>query len=118
MKRGYRKQSLCVNIWKVCMSYPVENELYRFPNFHHSEPSVAKMLPPYISQLDQFHCKGAKCIVKPPSAWIANSVFFTVICRLDVEVDDFIHAPSFSFNEVKRVLENGILRHWISMIGD
>jgi hypothetical protein len=25
---------------------------------------------------------------------------FTVICRLDAGVDDFIHAPSFSFNEV------------------
>jgi hypothetical protein len=36
---------------------------------------------------------------------------FTVIFRLDAEVDDFIHAPSFSFNEVKRVLENGILKH-------
>jgi hypothetical protein len=31
------------------MSYPIENELYRFANFHHSEPSVAKILPPYIS---------------------------------------------------------------------
>jgi hypothetical protein len=36
---------------------------------------------------------------------------FTVIYRLDAEVDDFIHAPNFSFNEVKRVLENGILKH-------
>jgi hypothetical protein len=36
---------------------------------------------------------------------------FTIIYRLDVEVDDFIHALSFSFNEVKRVLQNGILRH-------
>ena len=36
---------------------------------------------------------------------------FTIICRLDIEVDDFIHARSFSFNEVKRVLENGILKH-------
>jgi hypothetical protein len=35
---------------------------------------------------------------------------FTVICRLDAEVDDFIHAPSFSFNEVKRVLKNEILK--------
>jgi hypothetical protein len=35
---------------------------------------------------------------------------FTVICRLDAEVDDFIHAPSFSFNEVKHVLENGVLK--------
>jgi hypothetical protein len=35
---------------------------------------------------------------------------FTIIYRLDVEVDDFIHAPSFSFNEVKHVLENGILK--------
>jgi hypothetical protein len=50
------------------MSYSVENELYRFASFQHSEPSVAKMLPPYISQLDQFYRKGAKCIVKPPSA--------------------------------------------------
>ena len=36
---------------------------------------------------------------------------FTIICRLDAKIDDFIHVPSFSFNEVKRVLENGILKH-------
>ena len=41
-----------------------------------------------------------------------------LICRLDVEVDDFIHVPTFSFNEVERVLQNGILRHYISMICD
>jgi hypothetical protein len=35
---------------------------------------------------------------------------FTVICGLDAEIDDFIHAPSFSFNEVKCVLKNGILK--------
>ena len=35
---------------------------------------------------------------------------FTVIFRLDAKVDDFIHAPSFSFNEVKRILKNGILK--------
>ena len=38
-------------------------------------------------------------------------VIFTIICRLDAEVDDFIHAPSFSFNEVKHVLHNKIPRH-------
>jgi hypothetical protein len=32
---------------------------------------------------------------------------FTVICRLDTEVDDFIHDPTFSFNEVKHVLKTG-----------
>jgi hypothetical protein len=35
---------------------------------------------------------------------------FTIICRLDAEVDDFIHILSFSFNEVKRILENKILK--------
>jgi hypothetical protein len=35
---------------------------------------------------------------------------FLVICRLDADVDVFIHAPSFSFNEVKRILESGILK--------
>jgi hypothetical protein len=36
---------------------------------------------------------------------------FTVICNLYCEVDVFMHAPSFSFKEVKRVLENGVLNH-------
>jgi hypothetical protein len=35
---------------------------------------------------------------------------FTVIYKLDTEIDDFIHAPSFSINEVKHVLENRILK--------
>ena len=34
---------------------------------------------------------------------------FTVICGLQGDVEPFLHAPSFSFNEVKRVLLNGIL---------
>ena len=34
---------------------------------------------------------------------------FTVICGLEGEVETFLHAPSFSFNEVKRVLLSGIL---------
>ena len=34
---------------------------------------------------------------------------FTVICGLDGEVETFLYAPSFSFNEVKRVLLSGIL---------
>ena len=35
---------------------------------------------------------------------------FLGICQLNAEIDLFIHAPSFSFNEVKRLLEGGILR--------
>lgn len=38
---------------------------------------------------------------------------FTVTCSLDPVSDTFIHAPSFSFNEVKRILENGLLIHSI-----
>ena len=34
---------------------------------------------------------------------------FTVVCGLQGEVEPFVHAPSFSFNEVKRVLLSGIL---------
>ena len=34
---------------------------------------------------------------------------FTVVCGLEGEVEPFVHAPSFSFNEVKRVLLSGIL---------
>ena len=36
---------------------------------------------------------------------------FTVICGFDAEVDAFIHAPTLSFNEVKLVLESGLLTH-------
>jgi hypothetical protein len=36
---------------------------------------------------------------------------FTVICGLDSESDTFIHAASFSFNEVKRILESGLLKY-------
>jgi hypothetical protein len=38
-------------------------------------------------------------------------IFIVIQCRLDAEVDGFIHVPSFSFNEVKGVLENEILNH-------
>jgi hypothetical protein len=34
---------------------------------------------------------------------------FTVIGSLNSNRDPFIHAPSFSFNEVKQILESGIL---------
>ena len=34
---------------------------------------------------------------------------FTVVCGLQGEVEPFVHAPSFSFNEVKTVLLSGIL---------
>jgi hypothetical protein len=38
---------------------------------------------------------------------------FTVLGNLNSERDAFIHAPSFSFNEVKQVLESGILTNRI-----
>ena len=37
----------------------------------------------------------------------------TIIGNLDSNRDAFIHAPSFSFNEVKRILESGILGNGI-----
>jgi hypothetical protein len=36
---------------------------------------------------------------------------FTVVCGLDSYSDTFSHAASFSFNEVKRVLEAGLLKY-------
>jgi hypothetical protein len=36
---------------------------------------------------------------------------FTIIGSLKSERDGFIHAPSFSFNEVKQILESGILAY-------
>jgi hypothetical protein len=38
---------------------------------------------------------------------------FTVIGSLDSDRDAFIHAPNFSLNEVKRILESGILANYI-----
>jgi hypothetical protein len=38
---------------------------------------------------------------------------FTIIGSLNSERDAFIHAPSFSFNEVKQILESGILAYRI-----
>jgi hypothetical protein len=38
---------------------------------------------------------------------------FTIIGSLKSERDAFIHAPSFSFNEVKQILESGILAYRI-----
>jgi hypothetical protein len=38
---------------------------------------------------------------------------FTVIGSLKCERDAFIHAPTFSFNEVKQILESDILAHRI-----
>jgi hypothetical protein len=38
---------------------------------------------------------------------------FTVIGSLKSERDAFIHAPTFSFNEVKQILESGILAYRI-----
>ena len=36
---------------------------------------------------------------------------FTVVCGLDSDSDTLIYAGSFSFNEVKRVLEGGLLKY-------
>ena len=33
------------------------------------------------------------------------------VCSLDPHVDLFIHAPTFSFNEIKKILERGVLTH-------
>jgi hypothetical protein len=74
MKWGFVTQSLCVNIWKLGISYLAKYELHCFPNFLHSKLVVAKILSPYILEMDQFHCIEAKCIVKPLSTKIANSV--------------------------------------------
>ena len=40
--------------------------------------------------------------------------YFTIIGNLDSNRDAFIHVLSFSFNEVKQVLESGILPNCIS----
>jgi hypothetical protein len=46
---------------------------------------------------------------------ICNHLYFvlTIIGNLDSYRDAFIHAPSFSFNEVKPILESGILANCI-----
>ena len=36
---------------------------------------------------------------------------FVKFCALDLEIDLFIHAPTFSFNEIRLVLESNILIH-------
>ena len=38
---------------------------------------------------------------------------FSVIGSLELESDTFMHAPTFSFNEVKQILESGILAYRI-----
>jgi hypothetical protein len=74
MKWRYVTQSPCANISKSCISYPAKNELHCFSNSLDNESVVAKILPSYILQMDQFHCIEAKCNFKPPSAKIPNSV--------------------------------------------
>jgi hypothetical protein len=74
MKWGYVTQSICINIWKLGISYPAKYELHRFSNFLHSEHVVAKKLSSYILEMDQFHYMEAKYNVKLPSAKIPNSV--------------------------------------------
>jgi hypothetical protein len=41
---------------------------------------------------------------------------FTVIGSLTSNRDAFTHAPSLSFNEVKRILESGILANRIPLV--
>ena len=33
---------------------------------------------------------------------------FRDICKLDVEDDHFVHAPTFNYNEVKKVMDAGV----------
>ena len=33
------------------------------------------------------------------------------VCSLDPHVDLFIHSPTFSFNEIKKIIEGGLLMH-------
>jgi hypothetical protein len=39
---------------------------------------------------------------------------FVKVSNIDPEIDLFIHAPTFSFNEVKLILEGGLLTQFIS----
>lgn len=39
-----------------------------------------------------------------------------LVCKFDVDIDLFIHAPTFSFNEVKKILGGGILDHATELI--
>jgi hypothetical protein len=41
---------------------------------------------------------------------------FTIIGSLKSERDAFIHAPTFSFNEVMQILESGILAYRIPKV--
>lgn len=39
---------------------------------------------------------------------------FAFICGLDPDSDSFIHVASFSFNELKQIIESGLLTHTTS----
>jgi hypothetical protein len=43
--------------------------------------------------------------------WKHLYYIFIVICGLDFEVNVFIYAPIFSFNEIKLVLQARLLNH-------
>jgi hypothetical protein len=73
-RRVFHTKHLC-KLWKIRHLIPHKNELHCFSSFLNTEPAISKIPPPYILEMDQFHCMEAKCIFKPPSTKIANSVF-------------------------------------------
>ena len=56
----YVTQSMCVNIWKLGISYLAKYELHCFSNFLYNDPTIAKILLPYILEMNQFHCMETK----------------------------------------------------------
>ena len=61
-----------------------------------------------ISSYTNCTCPDFKEII-PFKYWKHLYYIFVKVCALDPELDLFIHAPTFSFNEIKLVLESGIL---------
>jgi hypothetical protein len=61
-------------------------------------PAFKKMMTKFRGRTQFSYCKHVYFI-------------FLKVCKRHPEADLFIHAPTFSFNEVKLVLESGILTH-------
>jgi hypothetical protein len=71
-----------------------------------------------VSSLPECTCPAfkdmiSKCFRKRNSFLHCKHLYFLFvkISKLDPEVNLFIHAPTFSFNEVKIILEGGLLTH-------
>jgi hypothetical protein len=69
-----------------------------------------------VSSLPECNCPAFKDMITKLNRR-RNSFFhckhlyflFVVLSKLDPELHLFIHAPTFSFNEVKLILEGGVL---------